>query len=256
MIAGSVVSLSPTFLETLKQRNVAPPTDGLGRRLLAEYGGMFVARGVTLPPVYRFASAADIERFQESAHPTAVTLGKTRIELQPAAAKALQSALEEARGAGLSLHARGGASAARRSLGDAVEFWNKRVENGLAHWTKVGKMTGARAAAIRAMPLAANIEAVLEEEDRGHWFALSLDKTIMRSTAPPGSSQHHSMLALDVAEHANAKVRALLARHGWFQTVLSDQPHFTYLGVREDELSALGLERVEAEGRVWWIPAR
>ena len=46
----------------------------------------------------------------------------------------------------------------------------------------------------------------------------------------------------------------VLARHGWFQTVLSDLPHFTYLGLDEHELSARGLRRVEAAGQTFWVP--
>jgi len=42
----------------------------------------------------------------------------------------------------------------------------------------------------------------------------SLDKSIIYSVAPPGASQHLSMLALDVKEFQNAKVRETLARHG------------------------------------------
>jgi len=252
---GAADELDPKFLAAVKAH--AAPTDRLGRRLLAEYGAIYVCRaaGVQFPPS-RFPDQATLARFQEAAHPTAIALGGTRIELQPAAAHALEEAAAEARKAHQTLRARGGPSAARRSLPEAISFWHKRIENGLAHWTHAGKLTAARAAELRGMPLDRQIEAVLEEEDRGLFFALSVDKTVLRSTAPPGSSQHHAMLALDVEEHESGAVRALLARHGWFQTVLSDLPHFTYLGAAEADLPALGLARVEAEGRVWWLPAR
>jgi len=62
------------------------------------------------------------------------------------------------------------------------------------------------------------------------------------------------MLAFDVSQFGNARVRRILARHGWFQTVKSDLPHFTYLGVEEKDLPALGLRRVETGGQVFWIP--
>ena len=255
---GAEDELSARFLAAIKTHRVAVPDDRLGRRLLAEYGALYVckAAGVSFPEVMRFADQPALTRFQTAAHPTAVKLGRTVIELQPPAAQALEEALSDAKREHLTISARGGPSAARRSMSEATGFWKKRVENALAHWTKAGKLTPARAAAIRAMPLAEQIEAALEEEDQGHFFALSLDKTVLRSTAPPGSSQHHAMLALDVEEHESAKVRALLARHGWFQTVVSDLPHFTYLGAAESELAGLGLGRVEAESRTWWLPAR
>ena len=62
------------------------------------------------------------------------------------------------------------------------------------------------------------------------------------------------MLALDVKEFENARVRSTLAKHGWYQTVTSDLPHFTYLGVEESELSRLGLKQVTNSGRVFWVP--
>ena len=62
------------------------------------------------------------------------------------------------------------------------------------------------------------------------------------------------MLALDVSEFENANVRRILADHGWFQTVASDLPHFTYLGVKESELPGLGLKKVTNAGRDFWVP--
>jgi hypothetical protein len=62
------------------------------------------------------------------------------------------------------------------------------------------------------------------------------------------------MLALDIEQFANKDVRAILARHGWFQTVKSDLPHFTYLGVEELQLPSLGLQAVFVSGQKFWIP--
>lgn len=55
-------------------------------------------------------------------------------------------------------------------------------------------------------------------------------------------------------QFANKEVRSILARHGRFQTVNSDLPHFTYLGQSEDELPALGLKLVTIVGQNFWIP--
>src|SRR5438309_1046001 len=52
----------------------------------------------------------------------------------------------------------------------------------------------------------------------------------------------------------NQRVREILATHGWFQTVLSDLPHFTFLGLNEDELPGRGLKRIEVHTQVFWIP--
>ena len=85
-------------------------------------------------------------------------------------------------------------------------------------------------------------------------FSKDLKRTIIYSVAPPGSSQHLSMLAFDVSEHENANVRSILAKHGWYQTVISDLPHFTFMGVSETALPKLGLKKVSDGGRVYWVP--
>jgi hypothetical protein len=49
-------------------------------------------------------------------------------------------------------------------------------------------------------------------------------------------------------------VRQIMSEQGWFQTVLSDLPHFTFLGLRESELAGRGLKHVEVDGQGFWIP--
>ena len=95
---------------------------------------------------------------------------------------------------------------------------------------------------------------ILELEKKKIFFSKDLSKSIIYSVAPPGTSQHLAMLAFDAAEYKNEQVREILARHKWFQTVVSDLPHFTYLGVKEKELPDLGLKKVENCGQVFWIP--
>ncbi len=74
------------------------------------------------------------------------------------------------------------------------------------------------------------------------------------SATAPGASQHLSLLAFDANEHGNATVRAVLAKHGWFQTIASDATHFTFLGSAEADLPALGLKRMTLGNRTFWIP--
>jgi hypothetical protein len=94
----------------------------------------------------------------------------------------------------------------------------------------------------------------LELERAGLFFSKDLSKSILRSVAAPGASQHLAMLAFDATEFQDARVRDVLARHGWFQTVLSDLPHFTYLGLEERDLASRGLRRVEEFGQTFWVP--
>ncbi|MDT7602584.1 MAG: hypothetical protein QOF61_581, partial [Acidobacteriota bacterium] len=91
-------------------------------------------------------------------------------------------------------------------------------------------------------------------EESGIFFSKEFAKSILYSVAAPGASQHLAMLAFDAVEFKESRVRSTFARHGWFQTVRNDLPHFTFLGVREKDLPDLGLKRVEDCGQVFWIP--
>jgi hypothetical protein len=228
--------------------------DVVARRVLEEYGAMFVAEGVRVPPVCVFASAGEVESFQREAGWRAEDLDGATVELQPAAMGALVGAREEARGFGLHITPRGGGEAGRRSFEDSVRLWRSRCDPALEHWCARGRLAGEEAARLRGLPLREQVAAVLELERGGLFFSKDFSKSILRSVAAPGASQHLAMLAFDAAEFADARVRSLLARHGWFQTVQSDLPHFTYLGLGESDLPAHGLRRVESDGQAFWIP--
>lgn len=225
------------------------PTDDVGRRLLKEYGAVFVARGGATPPkTVVFRDDSEVSAFQTGVERTTDTVGGVSIELQAAAMKALKEAAAEA-----SITPKG-ADAAKRSYGDTVGLWASRVDPGLAHWSGNGRITAADAQRIRALSPYDQVPEIFKLESQGIYFAKDLSKSIIYSVAPPGTSQHLSMLALDVTEHDNAQVRSVLAKHGWFQTVVSDLPHFTFLGVSEGELPKLGLKKASSGGRVFWVP--
>jgi hypothetical protein len=216
---------------------------------------MFVASDRVQPPlVCMFTSESDVAKFQREATYATEVIAGARIELQPAAMKALQEAREEAREQGLSITPRGGAEAARRSYDDTLRLWNSRFLPALTYWKGRGRLTDEQVARLRRASLRELVREVLELEKRGIFFSKDLSKSILYSVAAPGTSQHLSMLAFDVSQFGNARVRRILARHGWFQTVKSDLPHFTYLGHEEKDLPALGLRKVEANGQVFWIP--
>ena len=94
----------------------------------------------------------------------------------------------------------------------------------------------------------------MELEKDGIFFSKDFSKSVLYSIAAPGTSQHIAMLAFDANEFRDDRVREILAANGWFQTVLSDLPHFTFLGLREDELPGRGLKRVEVQTQTFWIP--
>ena len=239
----------------IKLEDFCDTSDAVERRVLEDYGAMFLADSKVLPPpVCMFTSEQDVLDFQEQAKPTAATIGGARIELQPAALAALVAAREEARGAGLDITPRGGEEAARRSYDDTLRLWNTRFLPALAYWSKKGRLSKEQVERLRALRLRDQVREVLELEKTGIYFSKDLSKSILYSIAAPGTSQHIAMLALDVDQFADERVRQILARHGWFQTVKSDLPHFTYLGLEEKELPKRGLRAVIVGKQLFWIP--
>jgi hypothetical protein len=259
--AGDETPFGAALRESLKLHGVrlegfCSRRDAVARRVLEEYGAMFVAsRRVRVPPVCVFSSEQEVLRFQEEATPQAEPFGEVIIELQPAAMQALVEAREEARGAGLDVTPRGGAEAGRRSFNDSLRLWNSRVAPALEHWRNEGRLLTEQCERLRCLSLYEQIAEVLKLETEGILFSKDFSKTILQSVAAPGSSQHLAMLAFDAFEYDDEHVRRILARHGWFQTVRSDLPHFTFLGLEEGELPERGLRRhVEANGQIFWTP--
>lgn len=258
--AGAGAPFDAVLEQCLARRGVDPAAfcpagDRVARRVLAEYGAMFVAaESVRVPDTCVFKDEEEVLAFQRAARFRAEPFGAHLIELQPAAMDALLRARAVAEGTGLSLTPRGGAEAARRGFADSVRLWRSRCDPALEHWCARGRLTAEEAKRVRLLPLSEQVAAVLELEGGGLFFSKDFSKSILYSVAAPGASQHLAMLAFDAAEFRDPELRRALARHGWFQTVLSDLPHFTFLGLDEGELPARGLRRVEADGQAFWIP--
>ncbi len=231
---------------------IANSDDPVERRLVDEYGAIYVTRLVP-PDRIIFADETDVTRFQDSVEIKSAEIGGLMMELQTEAMNALIGAATDASNAGLSISPRGDDSA-RRNYQMTVELWASRVEPALDHWVTEGRLTSESASRVRSLPRRDQVRSVLELEEDGIFFAKDLSKSILYSVAPPGASQHLSMLAFDVAEFRDPRVRALLAGHGWHQTVISDLPHFTFLGRPEIDLPSVGLKKVENAGQVFWIP--
>ena len=257
-------SLSSPFYQALRQAlaqrgrsvsSICPNDDDVARRVLHDYGAMFVgAKNILPPPVCVFTSEDQVSQFQAAAGRVAETIGDATIELQPAAMQALLRARETARAEGLDITPRDGAEGARRDYADTVRLWNSRFLPALDHWKNAGRLTEAQVDRLRALPIKEQVSEVLELETKGIFFSKDLSKSVLYSIAAPGTSQHIAMLAFDANEFPDAHVREILAAEGWFQTVLSDLPHFTFLGLSETELADRGLKSVEVNGQKFWIP--
>ena len=239
----------------IKVENICPPSDPVARRILEEYGAIFVAdKKVKLPPVCIFTNEAQVERFHNEAGFKAEFMSYDDVELQPEAMRHLLKAREEAQKEGLDITPRDGAEAGRRNYEDSVRLWNSRFEPALEYWLEQGRLTAEDVERMKSLPLSQQVAEVLELEKNGIYFSKDLSKSILYSIAAPGTSQHIAMLAFDVNEFENPRVREIMAKHGWFQTVLSDLPHFTFLGLKEKDLPKRGLRSVEVNGQVFWIP--
>lgn len=224
-------------------------------RLSREYGAVLVARsGAVAPPRVTFATEAEVATWQSTLVIRKETLAGIPIELQDIAMKALLAASAESKTAGHSFTPRG-TDAGRRNYADTVRLWTGRVDGGLRHWVTKGALSQGDADLIRALSPTAQVPVILALEDqRKLYFSTNFARTILSSVAAPGSSQHLTLLAFDLEEHANAKVRAILEKHQWYQTVVDDTPHFTFLGASVADLPALGLEKVSKDGRGYWVP--
>ena len=230
------------------------PSDETGQILLKEYGAVFVAQGgAAAPRTVIFKDEAEVGAWQASVPVSKEIIGGIQTELQTPAMNALKEAVGEAAKNKLTITPRGN-DAARRSYTETEELWESRVTPGLRYWTDKGKLDKNEAAKIKALSPLEQVTEIFRLEKQGMFFSKDLSKPIIYSVAPPGASQHLSMLALDVVENDDPKVREIMARHGWFQTVVSDLPHFTFLGVTEDKLPGLGLKKTVSGGRSFWIP--
>ena len=240
----------------IKLKQICPiETDPVANRVFKEYGAIFVSNnGGKLPARCVFDDESQVSAFQSGANPKTTIVGGTSITLQEKAMNALLEAGEEAKQQKLRITPRGGSIAASRSYQDTAGLWNSRFFPALNYWVGKGKISRQEAENAKRLPIHEQVAKVLEWESKGLYFSKDLSKSILFSVAAPGASQHIFMLALDVEQFANKEVRKILAKHGWFQTVKSDLPHFTYLGVSRDELSSYGLVRKVVSGQEFWIP--
>ena len=256
-VAAGDKCLGPQIIESeslLKKPVPASAPNSVCERLIEEYGAVFAAEdGVITPPDCTFDSAAEVREFNSSLDLRKTTIGGKSVELQAPALTALAEAEAEAKSEKLHITPADKKVASLRTYEATVELWKTRVDPALKYWQAHKRLDPESAEAIRSMPVKEQIEAVLKLEEEDIYFSKNFKKSILQSVAAPGSSQHLVGLAVDIQEHANPEVRSILNKHGWFQTVRSDLPHFTYLGLNESELPSRGLQLVESGQRRFWI---
>ncbi len=246
-------NMETKFFENLP-KDFSVPKDSFGMRILKEYGAMFVGKGErVVPKNVIFKDHTEVAKFQKDLSISRETVGKYEIELQTVAMNALKNAITEAAALNLKITTRD-YDAGRRSYGETVGLWYSRVEPALQHWTANGKISIFDADKLRKFPLLEQIAEIFKLEEQGIYFSKDLSKPIIYSVAPPGTSQHLSLLAIDINEYDIPAIQKIMADNGWHQTVISDLPHFTFLGATDTELPAKGLKKVISGGRFYWIP--
>ena len=266
LLALVVTGQSASFLEaaakrakTTKEKFAAQicgyKTDQIAGRVFWEYGSVFIAsEKVRVPKACIFRDEDAVQEFQDDLDLSSAKIGVAEVTLQKEAMRALLDAIDEAWMSRLRITPLDGTIAGTRSYDDTVRLWNSRFHRALDHWQRRGRIAKADADAARTYPAYQQVPLVMKWEQEQIWFSTGFDRSIFSSVAAPGTSQHLSGLAFDVVEYSNNQVRSILNKHGWFQTIKTDQPHFTYLGLDEKELPRRGLEMVIHRGNSYWIP--
>ena len=231
-------------------------SNAVERRIVKEYGAVFLNAdaAVEMPDRCCFKNGSEVTAFQATLKISKRTIGGCTIELQRAAMNALLKAADA-----VDAITPKGACPARRSFADVQISWDETVKAATDYWRANPNAEGKTLSAEEGENLASlagesQIKRVFELEEQEFFFHPDRARSIAVYTAIPGASQHLLMLALDIEEYADEKVRAALGENGWFQTVFRDRPHFTYLGLREKDLPSLGLKTEKFEDREFWIP--
>lgn len=226
------------------------------KRIMEEYGAVFLnpVTAVKFPNKCRFKNEDEVSAYQGAVKRSKQKVGGIVIELQETAINALLKAIKQ----GVKITPKG-KNPARRSFETVRKSWNGTVVEGADYWSgktnsKGKTLTAKEAQTLKTLTGDQQIKRVLELEQQGFSFHPDRARSIAIYTAIPGASQHLLMLALDLVEYTDKRVRVALADNGWFQTVFSDRPHFTYLGLQQKKLSSLGLKTEKFENREFWIP--
>lgn len=183
--------------------------------LLKAYGTAFINQNkiAKLPPTVLLNNDEETQAFQDSLTMVKVE-GTNDCYLQAIAAAALNQAREEEN---IPLKSGYGSGDCTRTYATNLRFWYKYASQNTLDQVREGKETA-----------------------------------ILSIVAPPGTSQHLWGLAIDL-RISNQKQRQTLNEYGWFQTVVNDVPHWTYLGVIESDLPNFGLINKVEKGISYWV---
>ncbi|MDZ8094944.1 MAG: D-alanyl-D-alanine carboxypeptidase family protein [Nostoc sp. DedQUE05] len=183
--------------------------------LLRSYGAVFVNPDIQikLPPKNIFVNEQETQEFQATLTMGHVD-GTNDCYLQKSAADALNKARVQQQ---IPLKSGYGSGDCTRTFNTNLRFWHKYANDRVLAKVQQGKET-----------------------------------KILGLVAPPGTSQHLWGLAIDLRVGSKEQRKAL-NQNGWFQTVENDVPHWTYVGLSEDNLSLYGFKKQAIRGITYWI---
>jgi D-alanyl-D-alanine carboxypeptidase len=212
------VKLNPQqrFLSAIARNLSTIPQPGTYEyTLLRMYGAVFVNPdiGIKLPQKDIFASEQETQDFQATLTMGHVD-GTNDCYLQKSAADALNKARVQQH---IPLKSGYGSGDCTRTFNTNLRFWYKYANNQVLTKVKQGKET-----------------------------------KILGLVAPPGTSQHLWGLAIDLRVGSKEQRKAL-NQNSWFQTVENDIPHWTYVGLSEENLPLFGFKRKAIRGINYWI---
>ncbi|MDB9491065.1 D-alanyl-D-alanine carboxypeptidase family protein [Dolichospermum circinale CS-534/05] len=202
------------FLTTIANKiPTVPEIDTFEYTLLRSYGTVFINQDSEIKLPEKVILDNEIET-QSFQDQISIELvnGTEECYLQKRAAAALNKAKELEN---ISLKS-GYAGDCLRNFATNLRFWNKYANRETLTQVKAGKET-----------------------------------KILGLVAPPGTSQHLWGLAIDLQILTPAQ-KQILNENGWFQTVVNDLPHWTYLGWREEDLPKFGLQQKIIQGIKYW----
>jgi hypothetical protein len=183
--------------------------------MLQQYGAPFITQNsaIKLPPKVFFPTAEETRAYQASLVMAKVNSGNNCF-LQKGAADAFNIADKQIN---IPLKSGYGGGDCTRTYETNLRFWRKYANNNTLERVKQGRETA-----------------------------------ILKIVAPPGTSQHLWGLAIDLRVSTAAQ-RTALNQNGWFQTVETDVPHWTYLGVPEEKLPDFGFKKKIVRGITYWL---
>jgi hypothetical protein len=191
-----------------------PPPGSFEYILLREYGAVFVNQDPKIKLPVRVIFSNEQETKEFQSSLIMGRVNGTNCYLQKPAAEALNRVRSQVR---ISLKSGSGAADCTRTFATHQRFWRKYANNRTLERVRQGQET-----------------------------------RILRIVAPPGTSQHLMGLAVDL-RGTNQKQREALYKNGWFQTVETDSPHWTYMGVPKEKLMQLGFRNKVVGGVPYWV---